>query len=76
MKYFFHLGKFTKNTIAFEVTDIAGNVIFEYEDEDISEVGFLLWQLGYMQDETDYKGLAEYLIEIGILDLGDIVVKA
>ena len=75
MKYTFHLIHNTKDHIEFQVWDShTAEVIFEYEDEDFEEVGFSLWQLGYMDHGEDVEGLKEYLIMAGFITEKDEVI--
>jgi len=72
MKYTFHLIDNTKDHIEFQVWDShTAEVIFEYEDEDFEEVGFSLWQLGYMDHGEDIRGLKKYLVAAGFINESD-----
>ena len=72
--YTYILEKNTPDFISFRVEDNGGNIVFQYEDEEIEEVGFSLQQMGYMENAHDLKGLKWYLVYIGIIEQFDNII--
>ena len=72
--YYFCIDENTSNRYSCYIQDNKGDVIFEYEDEDIEEVGSSLYQLGYLENPNDVSGMYRYLVEMGFIDKNDILV--